>query len=330
MHLSCIFTCFSFSPTLLGKAFNFRSSVSSCFVLVRLLLLQTLLQQTHYIWLEVSLAFRSTPGTLRNTKGGLERDSWSLDYKSSLITDCCLSLHCSFCSGILQEFICNVSFDISFAWEKGLCFSQRRWGISLGAISSLLPHLKYCILLSCEPGRPYMQIYAAFYKSLQWVSSVRGCRWTSVLCIALPHLINTLWGLGGNTSKYVAVFLNWQFIFIGSELHLCMLSTYLGLFASHVVTKASVACVCNPAAHLKADCQTRADSCSVCCWPQLVQLNVLCCSSWCDLCNACRFAWGLSSDMCWGWFPLSLVSCGWAMNDGGPIKVLVLLFSKVP
>lgn len=120
-----------------------------------------------------------------------------------------------------------------------------------------------------------MQIYAAFCKSLQWVSSVRGCRWTSARCIALPHLINTLWGLGGDTSKYVAVFFNWQLMFIGSELHLCMLSTDLGLFASHVVTKASVACVCNPA-HLKADSQSRANSCSICCWPQLVHMSALC------------------------------------------------------
>lgn len=163
------------------------------------------------------------------------------------------------------------------------------------------------------------------------MSSVRVFRWTSALCIALPHLINTLWGLGGNTSKYVAVFFIWQLMFIGSELYLCMLSTYLGLFAFHVVTKASVACVCNPAAHLKADSHTRADSCSVCCWPQLVQMNVLCCSSWCDLCNTHRFARGCS-DTCWGWFPVSLVSCDWAMNDRGPcwvIQVLGLLFSKV-
>lgn len=123
----------------------------------------------------------------------------------------------------------------------------------------------------------------------------------------------------------MAVFFNWQLLFIGSKLCLCKLSTYLGLFASHVVTKASVACVCNPAAHLKADSQTRADSCSICCWPQLVHMNVLCCSSWCDLCNTHRFAWGLSlrgcdSSTCWGtvWddFPFHL----WVVADPWTIR----------
>lgn len=177
--------------------------------------------------------------------------------------------------------------------KSGFVFVRGGETFLWGAISTLLPHLKYCILLSCEPGRPYMQMHAAFYKSSQWVTSVRGCRCTSARCIVLPHLINPLWGLGRNASKYVAVFFNWQLMFIGSEVHLCMLSTYLGLFASRVVTKASVACVWNPAAHVRADTQTRADSCSICCWPQLVDMNVLSCSSWCDLCNLCRFAWGL-------------------------------------
>lgn len=71
-------------------------------------------------------------------------------------------------------------------------------------------------------------------------------------------------GLGGNTSKYVAVFSNWQLIFIVSKLHLCMVSTYLGLLASRVVAKAPGVHICNPAAPLKPDSQTRVDSCSIC------------------------------------------------------------------
>lgn len=40
---------------------------------------------------------------------------------------------------------------------------------------------------------------------------------------------------------------------------------YLGLFASAAVTKAPRVCICNPAAPIKPDSQTRVDSCSICC-----------------------------------------------------------------
>lgn len=171
---------------------------------------------------------------------------------------------------------------LTLALHKKSCFVFIRGGEAflreLLALLSLIWNTAFCCLVNLEDLRcKYMQPFINHCSG--WVL------WGGAGELQLPHLINTLWGLGGNTSKYVAVFFNWHLMFIGSELHLWMLSTDLGLFASHVVTQASVACDCNPAAHLKADSQSRADSCSICCWPQLVHmLSVL--SSWCDVCSA--------------------------------------------
>lgn len=185
--------------------------------------------------------------------------------------------------------------------HKKSCFVFIRGGEAflreLLALLSLIWNTAFCCLvnlqdLTCKYMQPFINHCSG------WVL------WGGAGELQLPHLINTLWGLGGNTSKYVAVFFNWHLMFIGSELHLWMLSTDLGHFASHVVTQASVACDCNPAAHLKADSQSRAGSCSICCWPQLVhRLSVL--SSWCDVCSAAGLpgAWAGTFGECSGWFP---------------------------
>lgn len=79
-----------------------------------------------------------------------------------------------------------------------------------------------------------------------------------------------------------------------------MLSAYLGLFASPVVTKAPEVCIYYPAAPIKPDSQTGADSCSICCWPLLIHVNTcrvpqeLMCQS-----NKCRLAWGLHLHGLW-------------------------------